>query len=62
MKNYVYRGIRYTKDENGSVINVVNEPGHQGLDKVYRGSHYFNIPSWQHLISDHVYRGAHYAS
>jgi len=62
MKNYVYRGIRYTQDDNGKVINTVNEPGHAGLDKVYRGSHYFNIQRLPHLIVDHIYRGAHYVA
>lgn len=65
MKNYVYRGVRYTFDEqNVQVAQATNKDKATQrrfeIDKVYRGFHYLRAPRWHHLIVDHVYRGAHY--
>ena len=53
---YVYRGVRYTKDENQNII-----VHHQSLrEKLYRGISYLKLPQLKHHVLDHVYRGAHY--
>lgn len=53
---YVYRGVRYTKDENQNVIVQ-----HDSLrEKFYRGVAYLKAPLEKHMAGDHVYRGAHY--
>jgi len=59
MKNYVYRGVRHTKDDQAT-INATVAHRNNDAKKVYRGVKAFDTPRWHHLIVDHVYRGAHY--
>lgn len=55
-KYYVYRGVRYTKDENDNI--VVQRRSLR--EKIYRGVSYLRLPRQKHVECDHVYRGAHY--
>ena len=55
-KYYVYRGVRYTKDDQK---NIEVQP-HALHEKLYRGAVYVTLPVSAHVAVDHIYRGVHY--
>ncbi len=60
---YIYRGVTYTKDQDGNQ-NVLTDVrrNRDKIEKVYRAAKYFTLPKVKHVVSEHLYRGVKYAS